>query len=164
MIVSRAELLRLREEWRAAGRRVVFTNGCFDLLHLGHIRYLQEARALGDLLVLGLNTDSSVRQFKGPKRPLVPEDERAEVMNALRPVDYVVLFEEPTAEQIVAELQPDIYVKGGDYSAGESSVPGKPLPEAEVVRRYGGGVKLIQFLPGHSTTELIQKILDTYQK
>src|SRR5690348_3270830 len=118
MIVTRAELLGLREEWRQAGQRVVFTNGCFDLIHLGHVRYLQEARKLGDLLVLGLNSDSSVRQFKGPKRPMVSEAARAEVMNALRPVDYVTVFEEATAEQIVSELEPDIYVKGGDYSAG----------------------------------------------
>lgn len=147
-----------------AGQRVVFTNGCFDLIHLGHVRYLQEARALGDLLVLGLNSDSSVRQLKGPKRPLVSEDERAEVMNALRPIDYVVIFEEATAEQIVAELQPDIYVKGGDYSAGTNQGDGKPLPEAEIVYRYGGQVALIPFLPGHSTSELISKIVDTYSK
>lgn len=163
MIVTRGQLLELREEWRAVGQTVVFTNGCFDLLHLGHVRYLQEARALGDLLVLGLNSDSSVRRLKGPERPLVGENARAEVMSALRPVDYVVIFEEPTAEQIVAELQPDIYVKGGDYSAGEVSGTGKSLPEAEIVRSYGGGVKLIHFLPGYSTTELIHKIIDVYQ-
>lgn len=164
MIVTRAELLGLREEWRQAGQRVVFTNGCFDLIHLGHVRYLQEARKLGDLLVLGLNSDSSVRQFKGPKRPMVSEAARAEVMNALRPVDYVTVFEEATAEQIVSELEPDIYVKGGDYSAGRGQTDGKSLPEAEIVYSYGGQVVLLPFLPGYSTTELINKIVDTYSQ
>ncbi|MEI6043298.1 MAG: D-glycero-beta-D-manno-heptose 1-phosphate adenylyltransferase [Chloroflexota bacterium] len=160
MIVSRVELLRLREEWRTTRARVVFTNGCFDLIHLGHVHYLQQARALGDLLVLGLNSDSSVQQLKGPLRPLVAEDERALVVAALRPVDYVIIFEEPTAETLVAELQPNIYVKGGDYSA--DSGEGKPLPEAEIVRRYGGEVVLIPFLPGHSTSDLIVKIMNTF--
>ena len=164
MIISRRELGQLRQEWQAAGRRVVFTNGCFDLLHLGHIRYLQAARDLGDLLVLGLNSDSSVQKLKGPLRPLVPQQDRAEVMNALRAVDYIVIFEELTAEQIVTELQPAIYVKGGDYATGEGEGPGKPLPEAELVRGYGGEVVLIPFLPAHSTSTLISKILNSYGK
>jgi D-beta-D-heptose 7-phosphate kinase/D-beta-D-heptose 1-phosphate adenosyltransferase len=112
--------------------------------------------------VLGLNSDTSVQQIKGPLRPLIPEDERAEVVAALRPVDYVVIFEEPTAEQLVAELQPAIYVKGGDYSANAGSGEGKPLPEAETVLRYGGEVILIPFLPGHSTSDLIVKIIGTF--
>lgn len=166
MIVGRAELLKLRTEWKTAGKQVVFTNGCFDLLHIGHVQYLEQAKALGDVLVLGLNSDASVRQLKGPLRPLVLQNERAQVMNALRPVDYVVIFEEQTAESIVAELQPDIYVKGGDYSLNtnpaESTTTEKPLPEAAIVQAYGGQVKLIQFLPGHSTSELIQKIVRLY--
>jgi D-beta-D-heptose 7-phosphate kinase/D-beta-D-heptose 1-phosphate adenosyltransferase len=161
VILSRGQLIELREEWRKAEQRVVFTNGCFDLIHLGHVRYLQEARQLGDLLIVGLNSDASVRHLKGPQRPLVLEGERAEVMSALRPVDYVVIFDEPTARQIVSELQPDIYVKGGDYKTGESG-QGKFLPEAEIVYGYGGQVALIPFVPGHSTTELINKILDAY--
>lgn len=165
MIATRPELLELRATWKKTGQRVVFTNGCFDLLHIGHVQYLEKARALGDILVLGLNSDASVQQLKGPTRPLVGQAERAQVMQALRPIDYVVIFEELTAESIVADLQPDIYVKGGDYSASESeNFKGneKPLPEAKIVRAYGGQVELIQFLPGHSTTELIHKIVQLY--
>ncbi|MDB5078298.1 MAG: ADP-heptose synthase [Chloroflexi bacterium] len=163
MILSRADLVAQRAEWQASGRKVVFTNGCFDLLHLGHVRYLEEARALGDILVLGLNSDASVRQLKGPQRPLVGQQERAEVMSALRPVDHVVIFEDLTAESLVGELQPDFYVKGGDYSSSEAaSATGKPLPEAAVVRSYGGQVVLIPFLPGHSTSDLVRHILQAY--
>lgn len=162
-IISRAELMGLREIWREEQRKVVFTNGCFDLIHLGHVKYLQEARALGDVLVVGLNSDASVKRLKGSERPLVRENERAQVMAALRPVDFVTIFPEDTAEAIVAALQPDIYVKGGDYSADEAtSQTGKPLPEAAIVRSYGGAVRLIPFLPGHSTTSLIKKIVTLY--
>ncbi len=162
MILARSELAQQGKLWREAGLKVVFTNGCFDLLHLGHVQYLTEARALGDLLVVGLNSDTSVTALKGPLRPLVGEQARASVMSALRPVDHVVIFEEYTAEQVVAELQPAIYVKGGDYSASESQPTGKPLPEAAIVRTYGGEVALIPFLPGYSTTDLIQKIVALY--
>ena len=161
MILSRADLLSRRAEWRRNGQKVVFTNGCFDLLHLGHVRYLEEARALGDVLVLGLNSDASVRQLKGPQRPLVGQDERAQVMSALRPVDHVIIFEELTADNILAALQPEIYVKGGDYSLADSNdATVKPLPEEPTVRAYGGHVVLIPFLPGHSTTDLIRKVVD----
>ncbi len=163
MILNRPELLALRQQWREAGQRVVFTNGCFDLLHIGHVRYLEAARALGEVLVLGLNSDASVRLLKGPQRPLVGQAERAVVMSALRSVDHVVIFEEITAESIVADLQPNIYVKGGDYAPSEAATAsGKPLPEAAVVHSYGGEVRLIPFLPGHSTSELIKKITGLY--
>ncbi len=163
MILSRADLPALRAEWQATSRKIVFTNGCFDLLHLGHVRYLEEARALGDLLVLGLNSDASVRQLKGPQRPLVGQADRAELMSALRPVDHVIIFEELTAESLVAELKPDFYVKGGDYSLSEAAnAVAKPLPEAAVVRAYGGQVVLIPFLPGYSTSDLILHILQVY--
>ncbi|HEX2914553.1 MAG TPA: D-glycero-beta-D-manno-heptose 1-phosphate adenylyltransferase [Chloroflexia bacterium] len=165
MILERSEVQACRAEWRTEGKRVVFTNGCFDLIHLGHVRYLEEARALGDVLVLGLNSDSSVRQLKGPQRPLVSQDERAIVMSALRPVDHVVIFDELTAEALIAELQPDVYVKGGDYSIANSPQPeGKPLPEADIVHSYGGEVALIPFLPGHSTSDLIKKIVALYSQ
>lgn len=164
MILSRAALLSRRAEWRQHGQKVVFTNGCFDLLHLGHVRYLEEARALGDVLVLGLNSDASVRQLKGPQRPLVGQDERAQVMSALRPVDHVIIFEELTADNILAALQPEIYVKGGDYSLADSNAATvKPLPEEPTVRAYGGHVVLIPFLPGHSTTDLIRKVVELYR-
>ncbi|HLI08695.1 MAG TPA: adenylyltransferase/cytidyltransferase family protein [Ktedonobacteraceae bacterium] len=153
-----AEVVRKRQQ---RGERGVFTNGCFDLLHLGHVRYLQEARALGDFLILGLNGDSGVRRLKGPGRPLVPQQERAEILAALEAIDYVTIFDEPTAEPLVAYLQPSIYVKGGDYaSKGGATVEPDTgrLPEAKVVREYGGTVRLIPYLPGHSTTELIAAI------
>jgi rfaE bifunctional protein nucleotidyltransferase chain/domain len=159
MIVTLAQLVEKQRQWSAEGKKVVFTNGCFDILHLGHIRYLNQARSLGDLLVLGLNSDASVRRLKGAKRPLVPQDERAEVMDGLKAIDYVVIFEDLTAENIVSALKPDIYVKGGDYSLNES---GKSLPEAAIVQNYGGKVEFIPFVAGHSTTDLIKKILTIY--
>jgi D-beta-D-heptose 7-phosphate kinase/D-beta-D-heptose 1-phosphate adenosyltransferase len=144
---------------QAVGERGVFTNGCFDLLHLGHVCYLQEARALGDFLILALNSDEGVQRLKGPGRPLVSEDERAKILAAFTCVDYVVLFHEPTAGPLVALLQPSIYVKGGDYAGSDSAIPDlNRLPEAKVVQQYGGMVRLIPYLPHHSTTELITTI------
>jgi D-glycero-beta-D-manno-heptose 1-phosphate adenylyltransferase len=155
--ISLPELAIQREQWRAANKTVVLTNGVFDLLHYGHLQYLQAARALGDVLVVGLNSDASTRRYKGPLRPLVPEQERAALLLALEPVDEVVLFDEPTAEQLVATLQPEIYCKGGDYGAGA-----KHLPEAAVVEAYGGRVEFISYLPGRSTSELITLIRQRY--
>ena len=144
---------------QAAGERGVFTNGCFDLLHLGHVRYLQEARALGDFLILALNGDGGVRLLKGTGRPLVPEYERAEILAALTCIDYVTVFHEPTAGPLVALVQPAIYVKGGDYAGLEGNIPDTSrLPEAKVVQAYGGIVRLLPYLPHHSTTELIEAI------
>lgn len=166
-IQDRAELAALLPVHRAAGQRVVFTNGCFDLLHLGHIRYLQEARSLGDLLVVGLNSDESTRALKGPNRPLIPQDERAEVLAALACVDYVTIFEEITAVALVETLRPDVYVKGGDYAApGSASQPAvineAKLPEAAPVLAAGGQVQLIPYVPGHSTSELIERIAERF--
>ena len=139
---------------QAAGERGVFTNGCFDLLHLGHVCYLQEARALGDFLILALNSDEG-----GQGRPLVPEMERAEILAALTCIDYVTIFSEPTANALVRLLQPTVYVKGGDYAGSDSNIPDvNRLPEAKVVQEYGGTVRLIPYLPQHSTTELIAAI------
>ncbi len=161
-ILGRDELAREVHRRQATGERGVFTNGCFDLLHLGHVRYLQEARALGDFLILGLNSDESTRLLKGPGRPLVAEGERAEILAALACVDYVTIFVEKTAGPLVELLQPAIYVKGGDYAndnAGEAITPDtNRLPEAKVVQAYGGTVRLIPYVPGHSTTELIEAI------
>ena len=136
---------------RAAGGRLVVTNGCFDLLHVGHVRYLQAARRLGDFLAVGINSDASVRALKGPERPLVPEHERAEVLAALACVDAVVIFPEPTAERLVAVLRSDTYVKGDDYTEAA-------LPEARAVRTYGGEVRLLPTVPGASTSALVQRI------
>ncbi len=152
-VLSLSRLLEMRPAWRDAGLRLVVTNGTFDLLHIGHLRYLQQARHLGDLLVVGINSDESVRGYKGPGRPVVPQDERAELVAALRCVDYTVIFNEPTAAELVEALRPDIYVKGGDYGAG-----GKDLPEARIVQSYGGEVRIVPFVPGHSASDLIRKV------
>lgn len=158
-ILAREELAVEVRRRQAAGERGVFTNGCFDLLHLGHVRYLQEARALGDFLVLALNDDGGVRLLKGTGRPLVPEDERAEILAALTCIDYVTIFHEPTAGPLVAFVQPAIYVKGGDYAGLEGNMADTSrLPEARVVQAYGGIVRLLPYLPHHSTTELIGAI------
>jgi D-beta-D-heptose 7-phosphate kinase/D-beta-D-heptose 1-phosphate adenosyltransferase len=137
------------------GKRVVFTNGCFDLLHAGHVKYLQKARKLGDLLVLGLNSDASVRRLKGPKRPLIDQDERAHLLAALDCVDYVVLFDEDTPLELITALKPHILVKGGDYSL--EGVVGK-----DIVESYGGRVELVTFVDGKSTTNIIERILELY--
>lgn len=160
-VIDRNPLVNLRENWRKAGQRVVLTNGVFDIIHIGHVSYLQQARALGDLLIVGLNSDASTRALKGPERPLVSQNERAALLAALRCVDYVTIFEELTAESLVAAVQPDMYVKGGDYTlpdAASEVTTGKILPEAQVVQSYGGEVRLIPYLPGRSTSELIAKI------
>jgi D-glycero-beta-D-manno-heptose 1-phosphate adenylyltransferase len=136
---------------KAAAKRVVFTNGVFDVLHVGHVRYLQEARALGDALVVGLNSDASTRAIKGEARPIVPEAEREELLLALRCVDAVVVFDEPTADAVLAALKPNLYVKGGDYA-------GQGPPEAPTVRRYGGEVRTLQLVEGRSTTDLVETI------
>jgi rfaE bifunctional protein nucleotidyltransferase chain/domain len=146
-------------ERQRMGDRVVMTNGCFDLLHAGHVRYLRAARALGEALLVGLNADAAVWGLKGPGRPLVRQEERAEVLSALRWVDAVVLFDEPTAEGLVEALRPAIYTKGGDYAGpGAAGVDESRLPEARVVRSYGGQVVLLPYHDGHSTTTLIRRL------
>lgn len=158
-ILRRDELAAVARARQRAGERGVFTNGCFDLIHLGHVRYLQEARALGDFLMLGLNSDESTRLLKGAGRPLVPEDERAEILAAFPYLDYVTIFSEATAGPLVTMLQPAIYVKGGDYASALDGAPDTSrLPEAKVVQAYGGTVRLIPYLLHHSTSELIAKI------
>ena len=160
-ILNRDELAAEVSRRQQAGEQGVFTNGCFDLLHLGHVRYLQEARSLGDFLIIGLNSDASTRLLKGPGRPLVPEVERAEILAALTCVDYVTIFGEPTAGPLIELLRPAIYVKGGDYaSKGDplNKVDTNRLPEAKVIQAYGGIVQLIPYVPHHSTTELIEAI------
>ncbi|MBI2321137.1 MAG: D-glycero-beta-D-manno-heptose 1-phosphate adenylyltransferase [Chloroflexi bacterium] len=140
-----------RAEHAARGERVAATNGCFDLLHVGHVRYLAQARALGDALFVAVNSDRSARALKGPGRPLVSEDERAEILAALRCVECVVIFDEDTAEDVMAALRPDVYVKGGDYTRDR-------LPEARVVQAYGGEVRLLPLVAGRSTSQLIARI------
>ena len=162
-MLSLTELQLQRAIWQTNGWRLVFTNGIFDLLHSGHVSYLAQARALGDILVVGLNSDASTQSLKGPKRPLMPQKERALVLAALRFVDYVTIFETPTAEALVTVLQPEIYVKGGDYAQKATLIPDESrLPEAKVVKSYGGKVVLIPYREGYSTTALIAKIGETF--
>ncbi|MDA8211376.1 MAG: D-glycero-beta-D-manno-heptose 1-phosphate adenylyltransferase [Clostridia bacterium] len=135
------------------GKKIVFTNGCFDILHIGHIRYLQQAKALGDLLVVGINSDESVRALKGEGRPVNDERERAEMIAALECVDYVVIFTETTPLDVISQLEPHFHVKGGDYR-------GKSLAEAGLVSSYGGKVVLVGETAGKSTTALIAKLVE----
>ena len=128
-----------------------FARCCFDILHAGHVRYLNKARSFGDCLVLGLNTDSSVSRIKGPSRPINSQLDRAEVVGALKSVDYVVFFDEPTAEALIRQVRPDVYVKGGDYTLDT-------LPEGQIVLGYGGKVELVQLVEGRSTTNVIARI------
>ena len=151
MLIDREKIAEFCEILRAGGQKVVFTNGCFDILHAGHVRYLQQARSYGDCLVLGLNTDASVRRLKGPERPINNELDRAEVVGALKSVDYVVFFDEPTTEALIQQVNPDVYVKGGDYTI-------ETLPEGQIVLGYGGQVELVQLVAGRSTTNVIAKI------
>jgi rfaE bifunctional protein nucleotidyltransferase chain/domain len=140
---------RLARE-RRAGRRIVFTNGCFDVLHRGHVTYLEKARTLGDVLVVALNSDRGVRRLKGPGRPLNPLDDRLTVIAALEAVDFVTSFDEVTPVELASQLRPDILAKGGDYSISD-------LPEATAARAWGGKMKILSFVKGRSTTKLIKR-------
>jgi rfaE bifunctional protein nucleotidyltransferase chain/domain len=153
VVIPVEQLAALGDDQRRRGLRVVFTNGHFDLLHVGHLRYLQAARALGDILVVGVNDDATTTARKGPGRPIIPQDERAELLAGLACVDYVTVFPEPTAERCIERLRPAIYVKGGDYAPG-----GTELPEARVVAAYGGDTVILPLTPGRSTSALVAKI------
>jgi rfaE bifunctional protein nucleotidyltransferase chain/domain len=143
-------ILRFAREKRN-GRKVVFTNGCFDLLHPGHVRSLETARALGDVLIVGINSDSSVRALKGPGRPVIPEGERAEILASLECVDAVLIFNEPTPERVIAALLPDVLVKGGDW-------PGDQIVGRSEVEAAGGRVERIEILDSYSTSSILEKI------
>lgn len=154
-IYSLTEAVAERRWLRAARQPLVFTNGLFDLLHAGHVDYLERARGLGAALFVGLNSDASARRLKGERRPIVPLADRARLLAALACVDGVIPFEEDTAEDLVRALEPDVYVKGGDYRA-------KALPEALIVEGYGGRVELVELLPERSTTALIERIVQRF--
>jgi D-beta-D-heptose 7-phosphate kinase/D-beta-D-heptose 1-phosphate adenosyltransferase len=156
-VVTTKKLVIIRHKVRQDGRIVVFTNGCFDLIHRGHVEYLTKARAMGDLLVVGLNTDRSVRALKGPQRPLNREDDRARVLAALEMVDYVCLFDEDTPAELIAAVVPDVLVKGGDY--GLDDIVGRDTVEAA-----GGKVVAVPLSEGFSTRGMIEKILRRYGK
>ena len=149
-VVSLDALISLRQGWKAASRVVVWTNGCFDLLHAGHLASLEAARALGDVLVVGVNGDAAVTRLKGPGRPLTPVAERTALLAALRPVDYVVVFDEDTPEHVLGQVRPDIHTKGADYGG----VDGKDIPERGLVESYGGRVEILPLIAGLSTTNL----------
>ena len=153
VILDRGELLRVRAEMRAAGRSLVFTNGCFDLLHVGHVRYLREARRLGDALIVAINSDRAVRELKGAGRPVMTAEERAEVLAALEAVSYVTVFDELSPRRLIARLLPDVLVKGGDYALSE-------IHGREEVEAAGGRVLALPFVEGASTTDIIGRIKD----
>ncbi len=150
------ELRPLLEILRAAGKKIVFTNGCFDIIHTGHTRYLATARSFGDVLIVAANSDSSVRVIKGEKRPVNPQAERAEVLAALESVDFVTIFDEPDPYRVIAELQPDVLVKGGDW-------PIEKIIGRDIVEARGGRVINVPYVEGSSTTGIIEKIVKTHQ-
>jgi D-beta-D-heptose 7-phosphate kinase/D-beta-D-heptose 1-phosphate adenosyltransferase len=156
-IKGRKELLGIIKNLKAKGKRIVFTNGCFDLLHLGHVRYLEKAKSLGDVLVVGVNSDSSVRKLKGPKRPILPEGERTEVLSGLGCVDYITIFNEADPLKLITSLKPNLLVKGGDWT--REQIVGR-----EVVERSGGELVIIPFVKGASTSNVIDTILKRFQK
>lgn len=156
-ILTLAEMYLERERLRGEGLKVVFTNGCFDLLHPGHVRYLRQARALGEALIVALNSDRSVRELKGPGRPILEEAERAEVMAALECVDYVTIFDDSTPRELIATLLPDVLVKGGDW--GLDQIVGR-----HEVESAGGIVLSLPFVEGSSTTDIINRIIDRQQR
>jgi rfaE bifunctional protein nucleotidyltransferase chain/domain len=154
MLLELDELLQILSGLRD-NKRIVFTNGCFDLLHAGHVDYLEKARSLGDLLVVGMNSDSSVRRIKGEKRPILPESFRARVLSSLKPVDYVVIFHEDTPYELIKAIRPDVLVKGGDWDV--ERIVGK-----DIVESYGGRVVTIPFEYDISTTKIIERIRKLY--
>ena len=154
-VKEKEDLRRILERLRHEGKRIVFTNGCFDLLHIGHLRYLEEAKGLGDILVIGVNSDSSVQRLKGPKRPVLPLEERMELLSGFECVDYVTSFDESTPLELITVLKPHVLVKGGDWSKG--TIVGR-----EVVEGLGGEVAVLPFVEGNSTSDLIETILKRY--
>lgn len=150
-IKKAAELARILKRLKSAGKKIVFTNGCFDILHVGHVTYLEKAQGLGDILVVGLNSDRSVREIKGSGRPVNKEKDRAKVLAALSFVDYVTIFDEPTPEELIRKLEPTILVKGGDWNAND-------IVGGNFVRSIGGRVATIPFINGYSTTSIINRM------
>lgn len=150
-VLSREELVQRVAAARETGARIVLANGCFDVLHVGHIRYLEGAKELGDVLIVGINSDQQVAAQKGPGRPVLPATERAEIVSALESVSYVTIFDEPTVEQLLLALKPDVHAKGTDYTTDT-------VPERDVVRSYGGQVAIVGDPKDHSTSEIISRL------
>ena len=156
-IIPRPQIAGLMKDLKKKGRKIVFTNGCFDLLHVGHVRYLKEARGLGDCLIIGLNSDQSMRQIKDPARPLISEEQRAEVLAAIEYVDYIVLFDEVDPFKLIGEIRPDVLVKGADWSMDK-------IIGADLVSSYGGKVHRVDLVPSISTSEIIHRNISRYKK
>lgn len=150
-LIEKENLDNIIKKLKSENKKIVFTNGCFDILHAGHVRYLKESKKFGDILIVGLNSDVSVKKIKGESRPINPEMDRAEVLAGLEAVSYVVLFDETSPVKLLEEIKPDIYTKGADYTV-------ETLPEAKTVLSYGGKIEFIKFLEGRSTTKIIDKI------
>lgn len=155
MLVSLERLLEILKEEKRKGKVVVFTNGCFDVIHAGHVDYLEKAKKLGDILVVGLNSDYSVRRIKGEKRPIIPQEMRAKVLSSLKPVDYIVIFEEDTPAKLIEAIKPDVLVKGGDW-------PLEKIVGKDFVESYGGKALTIPFEYDISTSQIIEKIIKLY--
>ena len=151
-IINSEKAAEISNSEKLNGKTVVFTNGCFDILHVGHLRYLFEAKEKGDILIVGLNSDASVKRLKGEKKPYVAQDERAELLAGLIPVDYVVIFEEDTPIELLKKIKPSVHVKGGDYTK-------EKLPETVVVEENGGRVEIVSLVKGKSTTNIIKEVL-----
>jgi len=156
VLKSLDELKRIRKKLKDEGKKVVFTNGCFDLIHAGHVDYLLKAKSLGDILIVGLNTDESVKRIKGERRPILKQKERAFIISNLKPVDYVVLFNEDTPKELISKLIPDILVKGADWSIDK-------IVGADIVTENGGTVKTIDFVNEQSTSKIIEEIISKYK-
>lgn len=150
-IVDRTELIMAVDKARTRGKRIVFANGCFDVLHVGHVRYLEAARALGDILIVAVNSDQQARKLKGEGRPLLPQNQRAEIVSSLEAVDLVTIFDEPTVTELLLALKPDVHAKGTDYTE-------ETVPERDVVRSFGGRVAIVGDPKDHSSTKMIEKV------
>jgi rfaE bifunctional protein nucleotidyltransferase chain/domain len=155
IVIPREKARGLAGSIHTKGKRLVFTNGCFDILHIGHVKYLEKAKSLGDVLMVGINSDRSAKILKGSGHPLITENERAEIVSSLYPVDYVIIFDEETPIQLISELKPDVHVKGGDYKT-------QNLPEFDIVNSYGGKIRILSYIRGKSTTNIIKQIIDAY--
>ena len=154
-LIDREEAEKFTAEIKKLGKKIVFTNGVFDILHVGHLTYLEEAKSFGDILIVGVNSDSSVKVNKGDKRPINSETDRAKMILGLKPVDYAVIFDEKTPMEIISKIKPNVHIKGGDYKKED-------LPETPIVESNGGEVKILSFVDNKSTTGVIEKILEVY--
>lgn len=154
-VITLRKATMLAKNLKSAGKKIIFTNGCFDLIHAGHVTYLEKAKKYGDVLILGLNSDASIKQIKGDQRPILGEKDRALLLSAFNFIDYIIFFNEATPIRVIKSIKPDIHIKGGDYRV-------KDLPEYPIIKKYGGVIKILPYIKGCSTTSLIEKIKAAY--